>query len=102
MKVGTYRAGVEGWWSEVLVVGADVPVVLPAHTVRGVVLAAWLAARRDNLPGQELSNGVVLDGRGQCALEQRQHSAAGCRRLAEEPTHGVGWYEAFVIRNEMV
>jgi hypothetical protein len=47
----TYRPGVESRRSIELIVGADVPIVLPAHPVRGVVLATWLATGDDGLPG---------------------------------------------------
>jgi alpha-beta hydrolase superfamily lysophospholipase len=47
----TYRPRVESRRSIELIVGADVPVVLPAHSVCGVILATWLATGDDGLPG---------------------------------------------------
>jgi hypothetical protein len=49
--VETYRPGVESRWSIELIVGADVPVVLPATPVGGIVLATGLATGDDGLPG---------------------------------------------------
>lgn len=49
-----YRPGVKCWWMVKLVIGRDVPVVLPAPPIGLVVLTAWLATRGDGLPGHEV------------------------------------------------
>ena len=45
----THVTRVEGRWSGELIVGSDIPVVLPASPVGGIVLAARLTTRDDGL-----------------------------------------------------
>lgn len=81
---------------EKLVVGADVPLVLPAPAVGGVVLAAWLASGHDrsSLSGQQwlgqLGIRGILEGSGPGALskEAQDGDAAGRCQKVESAHHG--------------